>query len=422
MITLLVLGFLLLLSAFFSATETAYTSLRPSLLRIKGEKNPKRMALAIKLHSDFDTLITTILTLNNFIYLLAASIATAFFISHFHSMGTTISVAVMTVVTLLFAEVTPKSLAAEAPERFALFSAPLLRFFILLCTPFTWFFARWRKLVNLLYKSNDERAFSEDELMDMVDKMEEKGNFNEDDMELIQNAIEFKDLLAEDVITPRVKIEGIEKDATLEDITDKFLTTGFSRIPVYDDTIDSIVGIVHLRDFFNHVMKKDKQLAEIITMPVYVAPTMEITELFKELQRKKSHIAVVMDEHGGTAGIVTVEDILEKLVGDIWDESDDIVEEFIKLDDNQYRVICEAYIDKFFGYFELDEENEEIHAQTVNGWIMDSLGKIPEPGDSFEFNNGGKNLHISIHTMESHKVVDCIVTVTDILEDGEGED
>jgi len=407
-LTLLTLTFLVLLSAYFSATETAFSALSRARLKTMADKGSRYASLALKLHDNYDTLISTILTGSTIVNLTAASMSAAFFIRQFGDIGATLSAVVITVVVLVAAEVTPKSLAKESPEKIAIFSSPILRFMILLLTPFNFLFSKWKRLLNSITKTSaEDRVITDEELMSMVDEMELDGEIDEEDRQLIHNAIEFKDVKAEDILTPRVKIEAISKNASADEIGDLFLSTGFSRIPLYDESVDNIVGIVHLRDFFKFVIQKNIPLEDIITEPVYIAPSMEITNVVKELQRKKSHIAVVADEYGGTAGIVTMEDILEELVGEIWDESDDIIEEFIPLGDNKYKVMCEADIEKMFEFFSINPGAEESDALTVNGWIMDKLGKIPEEGDTLEY----ENLLITVHKTEHRRVLECVVDV-----------
>lgn len=411
-LTLLSLVALILLGAYFAAVETAYAALSRVRIKVMAENGSKRAALVLTLYDNYDKLLSTMLIGANITSLSAATISAAFFIRHFGDIGATLSLIIITVLVLLFGDITPKSLAKENPEKVALFAAPSVRFFIFLCTPFSMFFYKWRKLLSAISKAApDDRAITEEELLSMVEEAEQDGTINEEDKQLIHNAIEFNDLKAIDVITPRVDISAIDKDSTPEELKEElselFLTTGFSRIPVYEESIDNIIGVVHLRDYFSYTVKKDMPLEDIISPVVHVAPSIRINDLMKLFQRKKSLFAVVADEYGGTEGIVTMEDILEQLVGDIWDESDDIIEEFIPLGENKFRVICSADIDKMMEFFKLDDLGDEVDASTVSGWIMDMLGKIPEEGDTFAY----ENLRITVHRTEQRRVLDCIVSV-----------
>lgn len=409
--TLFTLSFLVVLSAYFSATETAFSSLNRIRIKSMAGDGSKRAELVLRLYDNYDRLLSTILVGNNIVNIAAASIATVFFIKYFADLGATISTIVITVVVLIFGEITPKSLAKESPEKFASFSAPFLRLLIVVLTPVNYLFAQWKKLLSVIFKTSlDNRAMTEQELLTMVEEAEQDGAINEDDKQLIHSVIEFSDLKAEDIFTPRVDIVGISKDTTTDAITELFLETGYSRLPVYDGSIDNIIGVVHLRDFFDFIIKKKKPLDDIISLAVFVTPSIRISDLLKLLQKKKSHMAVVTDEYGGTAGIVTMEDILEELVGEIWDESDEIIEEFVYLGDNKYRIVCTADLDKLFDHFNLTGKMDSL---TVGGWIMDMIGKIPEEGDSFVY----ENLTVTVNKTEHRRVLECIISVNQSAND-----
>ncbi|MDR1669721.1 MAG: hemolysin family protein [Oscillospiraceae bacterium] len=397
---------LIILSAFFSATETAFLSMNRIRIKNMAENGSKRASLALKLYDGYDKLLSTILVGNNIVNLTAASVAAVFFIRHFKDAGATISTIVITLVVLFLGEITPKSLAKESPEKFALFSAPILYFFILLLTPLNFVFIQWQKLLGVIFKSSTDDRITEQELLSIVEEAEQDGAIDEEEKQLIHSVIEYNDQQAFDILTPRVNIIGIAKDTPVEDITALFLESGYSRLPVYEESLDNIVGVLHLRDFFERMVQKGEPLESIISPALFVTPSIKIKDLFKLLQKKKIHMAVVTDEYGGTDGIVTMEDILEELVGEIWDESDEIVEEFVSLGDNTYRVICAADIDNLFDFFHLHLSGE-VDSSTVSGWIMDKLGKIPEKGDSFEY----ENLLITVTAVDQRKALECTVTV-----------
>ena len=409
-ITVFTLSFLILLSAYFSATEIAFSALNRIRMKNMSENGSKRAALVLKLYGNYDKLLSTILVGNNVVNLTVASISTVLFIEHFGNIGAMLSTVVITVVVLVFAEVTPKSLAKESPEKFALFSAPLLYCLMVILTPVNFVFAQWKKFLIVIFKTSaNDKAITEQELLSIVEEAEHEGAIDEEDKQLINNAIEFNDLQAYDILTPRMSIRGISKDATVDNLADLFLESGFTRIPVYENSIDNIIGIVHLRDFLEHVLKNKENFDSIITPAVFVAPSIKINELFKMLQKEKIHIVIVTDEYGGTAGIATMEDILEELVGEIWDESDEIIEEFISLGDNKYKIICAAEIDKMLEFFNL---KDEVDSSTVSGWIMDMLGKIPEEDDSFVY----KNLNVTVHKTGHRKALECIISVNHDLD------
>ena len=410
--TVLTLLFLVLLSAYFSATEIAFSALNRIRVNNMSENGSKRAALVLRLYDNYDKLLSTILVGNNIVNISAASLSAVLFLKYFENTGIMMSTVIITAVVLIFGEVTPKSLAKESPERFALASAPLLSLFMLILTPVNYLFAQWKKFLSAIFKSSsDDRAITEQELLSIVEIAEHEGAIDEEDKQLIHNAIEYNDTQAYDILTPRMNIVGISKGAPVDDIAELFLESGYTRIPVYNESIDNIIGVVHLRDFLEYVMKKKADLDSIISPAVFVAPSIKISDLFKRLQKEKLHMVFVTDEYGGTAGVVTMEDILEELVGEIWDESDEIIEEFVYLEENKYKVLCSADIEKMFEFFNLTGESE---SSTVGGWIMDILGKIPEEGDSFEY----KNLSITVQKTGRRKALECIVSVNGPLAKG----
>ena len=396
----------MLLSAYFSATETAYSTMSRVRIKNNSEGGSKRAALVLKFYDDYDTVLSTILVGNNVVSLSAATVSAVLFISILGDIGAMVSTVSITVFVLVFCDITPKSMAKESPEKFAMRTAPILYFFIVILTPVNFIFSKWKILLSAVFKTSyDDRSITEEELLSIVEEAEHTGAIDEEDKQLIHSAIEFNDLQAQDIITPRMNIVAIPNDIDTDEIAGVFTRSGYSRIPVYDETVDNIVGIVHIRDFLDLITKKDGNISDIITPATYIAPSVKIKDLFKKLQKEKIHMVVVTDEYGGTEGIVTMEDILEELVGDIWDESDEIIEEFVPIGENKFKIICASDIKKFFEYFELTEI--ETDSLTVSGWIMDTLGKIPEEGDSFDY---GK-LNIKVMKIGQRKVIECIVSV-----------
>ena len=412
-LALALLVVLLILSIFFAASETAYSSLNRIRLKSMGEKNYKdsrRVGMALRLHEDFNTLLSTVLVGNTIANLSAASVCAMLFIRRFGDIGATISTAVLTIIVVIFAEVTPKVLTKESPEKVAVFCAPFLRFLMILLKPVNHFFILWKKMLSLIFKTTlEEKAITEEELFTLVTEAEQEGIIDEDDKELLHNALEFYDQKIKDILIPRMDVTGIPKDATPDEIAEKFKDTGFSRLPVYEESLDRILGILHMRDFYGNTTanrwNKGIKIERIITQPLYVAPLTNLGDLIKLLQKEKSHMAIVSDEYGGTEGIVTMEDILEELVGEIWDESDEVVEKFVPLEDGSCRVLCTASLDDLWDY--LDVEKHEAESSTVSGWIVDMLGKIPEEGDSFNF----ENLTVTVHKTEHRRALECVVYV-----------
>ncbi|MFU0833737.1 MAG: Mercuric resistance operon regulatory protein [Oscillospiraceae bacterium] len=384
---ILLILFFTLMSAFFSASETAFTTLNKVRIKSLVNTGHPRAAATLKLAENYDSLLSTILIGNNIVNIAGASIATIFFTSLYDGAGVTISTAVMTVIVLIFGEISPKFLAKESPESFALSATPALQFFVMVFTPLNYLSSVWKKLLRRVFKRKDEKKVTQEELMTFVDEAQNDGGIDEKNGELIRSAIEFNDLDANDILTPRVNIVAVDKTMPMEKITELFLSTNYSRLPVYEESIDNIVGMIHEKDYFRALYSGETGLASIVKKVTYVGPGMKISDLLRLLQQVNTHMAVVVDEFGGTQGIVTMEDILEELVGDIWDEHDEVIDYFKKIDDLTYEVNCAANLDDMFDFLGLKKTDDEFDSVTVSGWIMEQLGKIPAAGDNFEFHN-----------------------------------
>ncbi|MCL2500185.1 MAG: hemolysin family protein [Defluviitaleaceae bacterium] len=414
-IYLIVLLSLLLLGTFFSAAEMAFSALSRPRVKTMGENGSKRASLVLSMHERFDELLSTLLICNNIVAITAATVGVVFFVRLAgEEHGPWISAVVITAVVVVLTDIFPKSVAKESPERAAMFCAPFLNLLMTLLKPVNRLIAKLRKgLSNALIKKEetneeDERAMVGQELLFRVEEAENDGDISEADSLLISNAIEFNDLRAEDILTPRVNIAGIPKDSTLEQMADIFMESGYSRLPVYEESLDNVQGVVHIRDFLKCMADESRPLEAIIVPPVYAAPTARARDLLGILKKAKSHMAIVIDEYGGTEGLVTMEDILEQLVGDIYDENDEVIEEFVKLEDGKHQINCSADIGKMFEYFGMDEDEEETaHLSTVSGWIMNTLGRIPEVGDTFTH---GK-LTVTVTQADQRRAELCVVEV-----------
>jgi len=408
-VAVLALGILLALSIFFSANETAYSALNRIRLKHMAEKGSRRAKIALALHADFNMLLSTLLVGNNIANLSMASICAVLFVRRFGDIGATISTVVLTIVVVVFADITPKVLAKNSPERVAQLCAPFLRVFVFLLSPFNHFFKLWKQLLMVVFRAKfEESTITEAELISIVDEAAQEGVIDREDSKLLHNALEFYDQQARDILTPRIDVVAISTQAYANEISTKFLEEGFSRLPVYEDSIDNIVGILHMRDFFGHLTAADGRefdLDSLMTPPIFVAPQTNISDLFKLLQKEKSHMAVVTDEYGGTEGIATMEDILEELVGEIWDEADEVVEPFVYMGNNRHRVICTTNMDDFYDYFNMPDKKSDTEAPTVSGWVVDMLGKIPEKGDSFTV----EHLTITVHKTQDRRALEIVV-------------
>ncbi|MGN1004741.1 MAG: HlyC/CorC family transporter [Oscillospiraceae bacterium] len=398
---IIILACLILCSAYFSATETAYSSMNRIRMKSLAEHN-SRAALALKLADNYDKLLSTILVGNNLVNIAATSLATVLFVRHFGDLGPTLSTIVMTVAVLIFGEVSPKGLAKDSPERFAMFSAPLLRVLMVILTPVNAFFTLWKKMLNRLFKTPQAPGITEEELLTLVDEAENEGGINSNEGELLRSAIEFYDIDASDILIPRVDVEAVDMEDTRDEVRKVFCDSGFSRLPVYRDTIDNIVGILNQKDFYDP-RNEDKPLEEILTNPLFVTPGIKTFQLFSLLQKNRAHMAIIVDEYGGTVGIVTLEDILEELVGEIWDEHDEVVEEIQQTGEGEYKVLCTADLEDLFELLGVDEEPE---FPTVSGWVINHFGRIPDTGDSFAHGD----LTVTVTKCDGPRVVEVKVT------------
>ncbi len=388
---------LVMMSAYFSATETAFSSLNRTRLKTLAEKGDKKAVLANNLSEKYDKLISTILIGNNIVNIALASMGTVVFVKHFGDIGVTLSTIVITIAVLIFGEITPKSVAKDCPEQFAMFSAPIINMLIYILTPINFLFAQWKKLVAKVLKLESSSGMSQEELLMLVEEVQQEGSIDVHEGELLKNAIEFTEREAEDILTHRTDLEAVPVTAKKDEIAKKFSETMYSRLLVYKESIDDIVGVIHQKDFYIGSGITDKSLDEIMTPAVFVMKDEKISSLLKQLQKEKSHIAVVLDEYGGTYGIVTMEDILEELVGEIWDEHDEVDVMFKSIDNNTYVVDASADFEDFEEFFDIKAETEMV---SVSGWISEMLGKIPEIGESFEY----ENLKITVKEVDSHTV------------------
>lgn len=399
-------------SAYFSATETAFTSAnRIRLKSLAGDGNKKAKEV-LDLSENYDTLLSTILVGNNIVNIAMSSLGTVFFLQLYPKYGATIATAVITVVVLVFGEISPKSVAKEKAESFAMLSAPLIRIIMLILTPVNWLFAQWKKLLAKVFNVDESRPITEDELLTIVEEAETEGGIDEGQSELIQNAIEFNELEAWDVLTPRVDIEAIEADEDKEEIAKLFRETGFSRLPVYEDDMDNILGVLNQKDFHNYIRNTDMPVSAYVKPVIFVAGSMKISQLLKRLQTAKAHIAIIVDEYGGTSGLVTMEDIIEELIGEIYDEHDgDQLQDIVQQQDGSYRVLCGSSIDKMFDYFDVDED---IDCNTVNGWVVLQIDKLPAVGDHFVYEADYKKFDVTVIKADDRKAHEINMTVTEL--------
>ena len=399
-------------SGYFSATETAFTSLNRIRMKNMANDGNKRAREVMELSDNYDNLLSTILVGNNIVNIALSSIATVFFMGLYPTYGATIATAVATIVVLIFGEISPKGLAKEHPEKFAMFSAPFIGILTVLLTPVNWVFAQWKKVLAKVFNADGVRPITEEELLTMVEEAQTEGGIGEEQSELIQNAIEFNDLDEWDVLTPRVDIIAIEIDDTEEEVHQMFLESGFSRLPVYEGDLDNIVGVLNQKDFHNFIRGGRASISEYVKPVIFVAGSMKIAQLLKKLQTVKTHIAIIVDEYGGTDGLVTMEDIIEELVGEIYDEHDAVeMQDIVQQQDGSYRVLCGTNIDKMFDFFDVEEE---VDATTVNGWVVLQIDKLPEVGDKFTYVADYKQFDVVVTKADDRKSLEIHMNVTEL--------
>ena len=410
--SIIVLVILVALSSFFSATETAFLSFNKARMKSIAKQGNRRAQLVIDLEEKYDKLLSTILIGNNIVNILASSMATIIFVGFFGNAGVTISTVVMTVGILIFGEISPKTLAKDHADGLAMVIAPVISLLMGLFTPFTWLFSQWKKLLTIVFPSKGEQGMTEEELLTIVAEAEEDGGIDEQESDLIRSAIEFNDRTAEEILTHRVDVVAVDVTSTMDEIETVFRESGFSRLPVYEENVDNIVGIVNAKDF--HARRASATLKDIMRPALFVTTGSKTAALLETLQKAKSHIAIVTDEYGGTAGIVTMEDIIEELVGEIYDEHDEVIEEFKKLPDGSYQIECSADLAKMQ---ELLNISGEFDSATVSGWVVAQLERIPVVGDSFVF----ENLTVHVTKVDSKRVLEINVVVREPEEEATEE-
>lgn len=393
---LVALIILILFSGFFSATETAFSCANKIKLRTLASNGNKRATKVLVLaEENFDMLISTILVGNNIVNISAATISTLLFallIKNPKIDSSFVSTAVTTVVVLIFGEITPKFIAKTYPEKLAMLFYPIIRFFTYIFKPINIIFSGWKKFISVVFKLKNDEVITEEEIITIVEEAKEDGTLKQEETELIKSVIEFDDQEVENIYTPRVNLVAVDINSSMEDIQKVFQTTKFSRLPVYLETIDQIIGTIHQSDFYSLLFTKATSIKSILKEPYFTTSHTKISKLLNQLQKNKTHMAIVLDEYGGTLGIVTMEDILEELVGEIWDEHDVEIAHYFKEDDTTYIVNGNAPTDIIFELFNHEDEKDNFEANTVSGWILEYLGEIPISGTTFKF----KNLQIDI--------------------------
>ncbi len=408
---ILALVILILFSGLFSAIETAYSCASQIKLKNMANDHNAEAGVVIEVLNDFDRFLTTILIANNIVNIAAATIGTLLFTSFLgEAEGSTVSTIVITILVLIFGEVTPKSIAKRIPEKMAVHTVQFVQFLEVILIPLVVVFKGIGSLFSRLVKVKEDDGDFQDELLTVVDEAEKEGNLEEHESDLISAAIEFNDVDVKDVLTPRVDVVAIDITSSMDQIEKTFRYNSFSRLPVYENSIDNIVGVIHEKDFYAQMLHEHTPIRKVIKPVLYTSTNVHISTLLKQLQGAKLHLAVVLDEYGGTEGIITLEDIIEELVGEIWDEHDTVKEYYTKLDDHTYLVKCDADADDMFERLGIEQEDDEDDDYiTVSGWAIHELEHIPRVGEEFDY----RNLHVTITKADQRKVIELKVEVRD---------
>ena len=405
----------LVLSSFFSATETAFSAMNTTKLKTLAEKGNKNAALVCRLDEQYNKLISTVLIGNNIVNIAMASVGTVLFTMKYGDMGATISTLVVTIVVLIFGEISPKSIANNCPEQLAMFAAPVVQILIWLFLPLNVLFSGWQKLLTKIFHLEPSAKMSQEELLTLVNEVQEDGTIDEDEGGLLRNAIEFSDQEARDILIHRTDLAALPITATKDEIAEMFTETKFSRLLIYRDTIDDILGTIHRKDFYVGRGITEKEVKDIISPAIYVLESEPIRMILKKQQKAKTHVAVVVDEYGGTCGIVTMEDILEELVGEIWDEHEEAEVLLRRIAPDTYLVDASMDFEEFAEYFKLNDESEMV---SVSGWVMEQFGRVPEQGDQLTY----KGLEIEVTKVDNHHVDEIRVKQTNVETDEDSEE
>ena len=405
---------LVALSAFFSSSETAFTSANHIRLKHDAEAGDKKADLALKLQGTYDALLSTILIGNNIANIASSAIATVFFLKLFPIYGATIATVVTTFSLLLFGEITPKLLGKVYAETIATRFAPSLNFLMVLFTPFVWLFQKCQLLISRIVPITSDNRISEEELLSIVDEAHSDGSIELKEHRLVRAAIEFDDRDIASILTPRVDTIGFDINDPLEEIEQLYLNTPYSRLLVYNESYDEIIGTMHGKDFFRFIKNQEHNirfncLKELITKPLFVPATVSLSNLLTSMQESHTHIGIIVDEYGRMIGIATMEDVLEELVGEIWDESDVVRTDIKKLNGhNEYLIEGTYSLEKFFDLFEVSHE-DDWHSNTVSGFIMEQFDHIPVNNEVLYY----KNLKITIVNAQKQRVNEVVVEETD---------
>lgn len=414
-----VVAVLILLSAFFSATEMSFSIVNKIRIQHNAENGNKKAKKVLYVIEHFDNALTTILICNNIVNLSCSSIATVLCLNIFGDMGSAIATSATTLLVLTFGEVIPKCLAKEHCDSFSMKTAGILRTLMVLLTPFVWVFVKLKSLaIKIAGGSEDTPSVTENELKYIVESIEEEGVLEESESEMVRSALDFDEKTAEEILTPRVDVTFINVEDSQDKIKDIIIENRYSRIPVYDETVDNIVGILHTRDYLESLADgKAPNLRDIMQTPYFVFRTQQLSKILSSFKRTKIHLAIVTDEYGGTLGIVTMEDLLEEIVGEIWDEDEEIEHSYYKIGKGEFLVNGDIELDDMLALFDMDEDSIESDSITVGGFILENAGTIPNKRESIE----SDGFRFTVMEVKNQRIIRVVVKKLDDKETKENE-
>ena len=382
---LVIIVILIALSAFCSCIETAFSCANNIRLKKFADAGNKKAKVALYIINNYDKALTAILILNNIVNLGCSSLATVVCLELFGDYGAAISTGATTLLVLTFGEVIPKCLVKDKSDSISMGVARILKVIMVVLTPFIFVFSKIKTLALKLFRiKQDDTTVTEDELKIIVESIEEQGVLEEQESQMVRSALDFDEKTAEEILTPRVDVTAIDIDEDINTITEIIRTQRYSRIPVYKGTVDNIVGILHSWDYMDEIIKgSTPDLKKLIIKPEFIFRTQKLSAILANFRKKKLHIAIVTDEYGGTLGILTMEDLLEEIVGEIWDEDEEIEQEFTKISDNKYKVSGDMELEDMLELFGKKLDDIDSESLTVGGFVFETLGTIPKKNEKF---------------------------------------
>lgn len=405
----IVIGLLILCSSFFSCIETAFSCVSTARLKNEESKGNKKAKNALFITENFDKALTTILIGNNVVNLGCSSLATVLCMNIFQNFAAAISTGLTTILVLTFGEIIPKCIGKEKSEAVALNTAIILKGLMIVLTPLSFLFIAIKTgALKLLNIRNDSPTVTEDELKYIIEHSENEGVLEEEESEMVQSALEFDEKSAFEVLTPRVDMLALDIDDDFETNKNKILTERYSRVPVYKENLDNILGLLYTRDYLEELIDgKTPDIKLLINDAFFTYKSRKLSALMNDLRKNQVNMAIVTDEYGGTLGIVTMEDLIEEIVGEIYDEDEDIEKEYTKLRENCYFVSGDLEFDQLLELTDREDFDNDTESHTVGGFIFEHMGRIPKEGDKFEIDG----LSFEVYKVEERRIISAIVKV-----------